>query len=169
MMKSEIYDQETARLIAAVEKLAPAAEVISINRPPTSRKQRRAMQSAEQRFRKRAVSHQCVLNRDCLTAGVQVYVDNEIEYHKFHSARGEETCKACPVCEKFRDAKRSPTKFTAAERAAIELEWRGRIEHAKRIQEQGPGVAALMMFMRRMNKALSVGRVDSRPAPERTA
>lgn len=112
----------------------PSGNVSSITR--VTRKQRRAQQTLERRFRKRAVAHHCVLDRDCTEAGVAVEIDNAQEFHKLHTARGEPTCSACPVCEQFRVSGKPPTKFSAGERAGIELQWRGRLAEAKAQAQQ---------------------------------
>ncbi len=121
-MNTTTFDHDTGTIHATVDQVAFNA---------LTRKQRRAQEALDRRFQKRAAAHNCVLQRDCVEAGVQVFVDNEHEYHKLHSARGEASCPACPVCARFSVDGRAPTRFTAAERAGIELQWRGRLAEAK--------------------------------------
>lgn len=107
-----------------------------------TRKQRRAEEALQRRFQQRAAKHDCVLQRDCVDAGVAVYIEDEGEYHKLHTARGEPACGACPVCERFKTQGRPPTVFLASERDGIQRQWRECIEAAKVQREQEAKLAA---------------------------
>lgn len=108
-----------------------------------SRAQRRAAEAIERKANSRARSHGCVLQRDAVAAGVSVRIEHEAAQHKFHTARGEPVCPACPVCARFRQERRKPTRFTLEERRGLVAEWNRRLACAR----DEPYVAELVRVM----------------------
>lgn len=92
-----------------------------------SRRDRRAAAAAERRAHNRAVQHDCVLQSDCIEAGVAVHVSSR-EWHTFHIARGEETCPACPLCQRIERERGTPKKMGATDRSIVLAAWKAKIE-----------------------------------------
>lgn len=106
-------------------------ETPNYERGPT-RHQRRAAAAANQRFRKRASAHSCVLHRECTAAGVRIHLEDMKLLHAFHVARGEAKCPSCPVCMECGARKLRVPTLNAAERKEVLDAWSEMLEEAKR-------------------------------------
>jgi hypothetical protein len=107
-----------------------------------SRAERRAQAAFMRKQHNRALQHECVLQRDCVAAGVAIEVDPR-EYHQLHLSRGEHRCDACPTCQERVRQGLPAQRLTDGVRDATAAAWHARI----RWHQHAQGIACLLSFL----------------------